>query len=113
MQIESISQTRIQPIVLKPQPKPQAKVTSSAQLNPPSSGYGSEWIQYAIPNVRAPQLRGDSFRGQKIDFNKNHLIRRWRAAYDQAKYQEDPRNKSLIERKVIKTYPEKFPSSWR
>lgn len=112
MQINSSMQNKLQPLVLRPQPKPQAQITSSRQLDPPSSQYGSEWIQHAIPNVKAPQLNGSNFRGRPIDFNQNHLISRWKAAYDQAKFHEDPRNKSLIKRKVIKSYPERFPHSW-
>lgn len=113
MQINATAHNRIQPIVLRPQPKPKVAIRSSKELNPPSSQYGSEWVQYAVPNVRAPQLRGSTFRGRQIDYNQNHLIRRWKAAYEHAKYNEDPRNKSLITRKIIKTYPEKFPHSWR
>lgn len=113
MQIASSAQTQLQPIMLKPQPKPKAAITSSKQLNPSSSQAGSEWIQHVVPNVKAPQLRGSTFRGRPIDFNQNHLIRRWKAAYNQSKFYEAPRNKALIKKRPIKSYQEKFPNSWR
>lgn len=79
---------------------------SVKNLDPPGSTLGPEWITYYSPDINGPDLyQGIYYKGQKIDYMDNAIIKKRMADYQAAiEDDSDNQNKQNIKWRSIRRW---------